>query len=213
MSERVENKETQPVGPESPEAFLQVVVAPAFNRQIEDLRRQLGALERELEERTGVEAAIALHVVGEAGGVWYLNVRNGRMEVGTTPSVPVVFSVYQSTADWVVLAAEGQGTPMTGAAGRRGALTRSRIARLRSISGTARLVLRGESDASARNITLHFGPNDPAEPPQVTLAMREEDARRLREGTLEPQAAFFQGLVTISGDVGLAMQIGTALFM
>jgi hypothetical protein len=50
-------------------------------------------------------------------------------------------------------------------------------------------------------VTLHFGPNPPADPPQVILAMREEDARRLREGSLDPQAAFLQGLVTISGDM------------
>jgi putative sterol carrier protein len=74
-------------------------------------------------------------------------------------------------------------------------------------------VLRGEGDAPARTVTLHFGPNAPADPPQVTLAMREDDARRLREGSLDPQAAFLQGLVTISGDMGLALQIGTALFM
>jgi putative sterol carrier protein len=62
-------------------------------------------------------------------------------------------------------------------------------------------------------VTLHFGSGEPADPPQVTLTMREQDARRLREGALEPQAAFLQGLVTISGDIGLAMQIGAGLFM
>jgi hypothetical protein len=62
-------------------------------------------------------------------------------------------------------------------------------------------------------VTLHFGPDAPVDPPQVTLALREEDARRLRAGSLEPQVAFLQGLVTITGDLGLAMQIGTALFM
>jgi hypothetical protein len=213
VSESPESRDADASGPERPEAFLRAVVAPTFNRQIEELRQQIAALERELDERTGVEAAVALHVIGDGGGTWYLNVRNGCMEVGTAPAAPVVFSVYQSAEDWVVLAAQGGSTPMAGPAGKRGPLTRSRIARLRSVSGTARLVLRGESEAPPRTVTLHFGPNAPADPPQVILAMREEDARRLREGSLDPQAAFLQGLVTISGDMGLALQIGTALFM
>jgi len=213
VSDHPDTKDAEASRPESPEEFLRAVVAAAFNRQIEELRRQLVALEHELDERTGVEAAVALHVIGAAGGTWYLNLRNGCMEVGTMASAPVAFSVYQSAEDWVALAAQGGSAPVTGSPGRRGALTRSRIARLRSVAGTARLVLRGEGAAPARTVTLHFGPNEPADPPQVTLAMREDDARRLREGTLEPQVAFLQGLVTITGDVGLAMQIGTALFM
>jgi len=213
VADHPDSRDGEAPGAERPEEFLCAVVAAAFNRQIEELRHQLAALEHELDERTGVEAAVALHVIGATGGTWYLNVRNGCMEVGAAPSVPVAFSVYQSAEDWMVLAAHGSSTPMTGPPGKRGALTRSRIARLRSITGTARLVLRGDGDAPARMVTLHFGPDEPAEPPQVTLAMREEDARRLREGSLEPQTAFLQGLVTISGDLGLAMQIGTALFM
>lgn len=213
MSDHSQSGDGESAGPEGPEEFLRAVVAASFNRQIEELRQQVVALGHELAERTEVEAAVALHVVGDGGGTWYLNVRSGCMEVGAAPSAPVVFSVYQSTEDWVALAAHGGGGPVAGASGKRGALTRSRIARLRSITGTARLVLRGEGDAPARTVTLHFGPDVPADPPQVTLAMREEDARRLRQGSLEPQVAFMQGLVTITGDLGLAMQIGTTLFM
>lgn len=215
MSDQPDTKGDETRASASPEAFLRAVVVPAFNAQVEELRRQLAVLERELDERTGAEAAVALHVLGEVGGKWYLNVRNGRMEIGTSPSAPVVFSVYQNAEDWAALAALGHegGTPAVGSPTGRGALTRSRIARLRSIAGTARLVLRPEGGSPARVVTLHFGSGEPADPPQVTLTMREQDARRLREGALEPQAAFLQGLVTISGDIGLAMQIGAGLFM
>jgi putative sterol carrier protein len=204
-----------PEGERSPEEFLRAVVAPAFEQQVEALRARIATLERELADREAAEASVRIQVDGDGGGTWYLNVQKGRMEVQADPSQPVLFSITQSAADWDALVRGGTmlgapgGSP---ASGGRGAFTRSRIERLLLLEGTVRFVIRAD-DGAERVVTLHLGPGDPANPPRTTITLREADARRLREGSLDPQAAFLQGLVSIGGDMGLAIQLGTALFL
>jgi hypothetical protein len=209
-----ETKDPRPGGPRAPEAFLREVVVPAFNAETEEIRRRVAALESELADRLEVEAAVALHVRGEQGGRWYLNVRGGCMEIGAAATAPVVFSVHQSVDDWEAFAgqavAPGGGGSM---AAPRGVFTRSRVARLRTIVGTVRILLKIDGDGTERAVVMHFGPGEPGETPDVTVSMREADALLLRTGELDPPAAFLRGLVTMSGDVGLAVQIGTALFL
>lgn len=199
----------------TPESFLRTVVAPSFAEQIRVLRAKIATLEEQVREWEDAQASIEVRVSGDGGGIWYLNVGNGRMEIASAPSSAVLFSIRQTAEDWRALATRRSmlGGGSADPSGQRGVLTRSRIARLRAISGTVRLVLKGEDGKQERHITLHFGPDKPADPPQTTVVLREADAQRLRDGTLEPQAAFLQGLVTISGDMGIAVQVGTALFL
>lgn len=198
----------------APESFLRTIIAPSFAEQVRTLRAEITRLEDELREREEAETSIRVRVTGDGGGTWYLNVGGGRMEVGSAPASPVLFSIHQSAEDWRALAARGAmlGGGSAGAPRGRGVFTRSRIARLRPINGTVRVVLKNDA-GQERRATLHFGQGEPADPPHTTVVLHEEDARKLREGTLEAQTAFMQGLVTISGDVNIAVQVGTALFL
>ena len=204
--------------PLPPDTFLRTVVAPSFARQIDALRAQIAGLENEVQERAEAVGSVRIDIEGDGGGTWYLNVGGGHMEVAEAPVDTVLFSVSQTVTDWHALASRGtllgvpQGDARTAPAVGRGAITRTRISRLRAVRGTVRLVLR-EEEGAERAVTLHFGDGSPAPTPQTIVTMREGDARRLRDGSLDPQAAFLQGLVGIAGDMALAMQLGAALFL
>jgi putative sterol carrier protein len=47
--------------------------------------------------------------------------------------------------------------------------------------------------------------------PDVTLSMAAEDLLAIANGTLNPVAAFMQGRVRVSGDMGLAMRMQSIL--
>ena len=209
-------KDNQSAQELAPDALLRTVIAPDFSRQIETLRTRIGELERELTERESAEASIRLEISGDNGGIWFLNVHGGRMEVGATPTMPVLFSLHQGADDWHAFTHAGTmlGPAKNQSVGTRGGiLTPSRIARLQAVTGTIQIVLTGTDDGTDHSVTLHFGSGKPASPPEATVSMRVDDARRLREGSLDPQTAFLQGLVKIGGDMGIAVRLGTALFM
>jgi hypothetical protein len=201
----------------SPAQFLRDVVAPRFAQRIEAMRARIAGLQHEIDDRLRAEGSIRLQITGQGGGTWYLNFRDGRMEVGATGVHPLVLTVLQTYEDWLVIArAAGAGSrDATDPGPPRGTvdLTRTRVERLRRITGTVRIVLTDAPGGVERGVTLHLGPGEAAPAPQATVTMREADARRLREGALTPQAAFLQGLVKITGDMGIAVQLGTALFM
>jgi hypothetical protein len=187
-----------------PEAFLRDQVAPRVARRIEELRAEVDRLHRDLADRLTAEATVALVLEGPDGGTWYMNLREGQMVVGRQPAEPPLVSVHQTRADWEALArAAGGATPM-------GAdLTASRIERLREIRGT--LEFRLATGDTERRVEVRLGPDDGAGS-RCTLSMKAEDALRLQNGELRPEAAFIQGLVKLQGDVTLAMQLGAVLF-
>jgi putative sterol carrier protein len=199
-----------------PGEFLRTVVAPDYAGRIESLRFRIRQLERELADREAATTSIGLVITGSQGGRWFLNVGGGRMEVGDKPACPVLFSCHQSYDDWCALTRAGSmfGGIGSGArdAGSATAFSGSRISRLRALRGTVQLAFSGDAGRDERRVILHFGDGEPALPPQVTVSMSEDDAAALRAGKLDPQAAFLQGRVKISGDVALAVQLGSALF-
>jgi hypothetical protein len=186
-----------------PQAFLSEQVAPRMARRIEDLRAEIERLHRELADRLTAEATVGLVLEGPGGGTWYMNIRDGHMVVATEPAEPALVTVHQTRADWEALAqAAGGATPM-------GAdLTASRIERLREIRGT--LEFRLATGDTERRVEVRLGPDGAG--PRCTLSMKADDALRLQNGELRPEAAFVQGLVKLQGDITLAMQVGAVLF-
>jgi hypothetical protein len=189
--------------PIEPAAFLRDQVAARVRRRVEELRAQIGRLGEELDDRLGAEATIELVLEGEGGGRWSVNLRSGEATITTEPESPPLMRVYQTRADWEALARAAQ-------PGSRADLTRTRIARLRSLEGAIEFLL--TDDEAERHIVVQLGPGErPA--PRCTIAVRADTARRLQSGELSPQAAFMQGLVAIQGDIAFAMQLGGALFL
>jgi hypothetical protein len=195
--------------PLDPATFLREHVAPRARRRVEELRDHIGRLERELHERLAAEATIQLELEGSGGGIWYLTLRDGDMQVADSPAGIPLMRVCQTREDWEALA-RAQLATSGGGAPAGGDLTRARVERLRTLDGS--LQFRLATDEGERVVTVRFGAGEPAGP-RCTLRLRADDARRLQAGELPPQAAFLQGLVKIEGDVAFAMQVGAALFL
>lgn len=196
-----------------PVEFFRTHVAPRSRRRIDELRGQIKRCEAELADRLAAEATIEIMLEGDGGGIWYLNLREGDTEVSPAPAGPPLVRVVQTRQDWEALAraelASGGGD---GGMPAGGDLTRSRVERLRGLRGT--LEFRLAADDGERRTVVHFGDGTQTPPaPRCTLRLRADDARRLRNGEVAPQAAFLQGLVKLEGDLAFAMQVGAALFL
>src|SRR5262245_39916850 len=158
--------------PLDPATFLRDHVAPRSRQRIEALRAQIGRLEAEPEDRLGAEATIQVVLEGVGGGTWYLNLREGDTHVGDAPTHTPVIRVYQSRDDWEALAraelapggADAGGSEPTG-----GELTRSRLDRMRGITGV--LEFRMQTDDGERRTLVQFGPGERT-PPRCTLRLR-----------------------------------------
>ncbi len=200
-----------------PGQFLRTVVAPDYAGRIESLRFRIRQLERELADREAAKTSIGLVITGTQGGRWFLNVSGGKMDVGDEPACPVLFSCHQSYDDWCALTGDGSMFGGTGSdiqgVGSATSFSSSRISRLGALRGTVQVALTSDTGGDGRRLVLHFGAGEPAIPPQVTISVREDDAAALRAGRLNPQAAFLQGRVKIDGDLALAVQLGSALFL
>ena len=199
--------ETPATAPLDPTTFLRDHVAPRSRRRVEELRAELARLDRELEDRLGAEGTVALTIEGVGGGTWYLNLREGETTVANEPAGEPVVRVYQSREDWEALA-RAQLAAQAGGPPGAGDMTRTRIERLRGLGGT--IEFRLATDDGERIVCVQFGPGDRSQP-RCTLRLRADDARRLQNNELLPQAAFLQGLVKIDGDLAFAMQVAAAL--
>jgi len=197
---------TAPPAPLDPGTFLRERVAPQAKRRIDELRAQMGRLEREIADRVAAEATVELALEGSGGGRWYLNLRQGEIHVEDRPAGPPVVRIEQRRDDWEALAREQVGT--TTGASSAADLTRTRIERLRKLSGAIAFRLSGDEREHA--IVVRFG-GDSGDP-RCTISLRAADAARLQAGELSPQVAFMQGLVKLEGDMAFAMQVGATLF-
>ena len=73
--------------------------------------------------------------------------------------------------------------------------------------GTAKFVISGEGAIMLDGSGLRAGD----EPADVTLTADAETFHAILSGETNPTAAFMTGRLTVDGDMGLAMQLGTVL--
>ncbi len=207
------NESSSPAKPIAPEVFFKEKVAPQFSRRIDDLRRQIVALEQQIQDRLNAQGSVRIVVEGDNGGVWHLNVNRGEMTVTAEAAFPPVMTVYQSRAyfDWAVSLTADTGLFGPSARGAQGELTKSRLDRLKLLKGLLQFTFTHVPEGGEQSFCIHFGDGERPATPQTVLTMKAEDAQKLARGELNPQAAFMSGVIKITGDMTLALQFGAAM--
>lgn len=74
-------------------------------------------------------------------------------------------------------------------------------------ASTAKFVIEGEGSVMVDGDGARAGD----EPADVTLTADVETFQAMMDGELNPTAAFMSGKLSVDGDMGLAMQLGTVL--
>ena len=194
--------------PFDPAALLREQVSERMKKRIAELKSKIAALERDLDERLGAEATIKVELAGDGGGTWFVNVKGGEATIETSAANPPIMSVHQTVDAFRRGAAAGGGG--LGGPGSNQELTRSRIQRMKGIKGSVefRMTEHPEGDLS---VVLCFGGIDKPATPQTTITVKAADAKKMATGELNPQAAFMQGVLKITGDAAFAMQLGMAM--
>lgn len=194
----------------TPETFFRKLVPEEWNRRLEAERA--GGDAARLAKLTGTSFALEARVGGAGGGRFHLHVEDGAMRVVESPAASPLAVLVMELEDWRRLAEEVGPSPMAllgGVGGDRNfAITGSRVAALRAISGSVRLEVTG---AAPWGIAVAFGGAPPAAAPETTISIDAAEYRKLREGALDLQGAFMTGKLALAGDVEKAMKLALAL--
>ncbi len=87
-------------------------------------------------------------------------------------------------------------------------------AKIKDITAVMQFILTGDDggeyvmDLAGGKITTR---KEKADAPKLTITMSVPDWREINSGRLNPQMAFMSGKLKISGDMSLAMKLGTIL--
>jgi hypothetical protein len=167
-------------------------------------------------KRTAADITVAIHLEGEGGGDWVLDVKSGLLHVrepGAAGAEPLV-SLRQPVADWRALAVGEPGSSIDLAPPQASPLDvlfvdPSSRQIMGSVKGTVRFEVTGYN---GRTWWMHvkFGTQPEADPPNATIAIDAETYARLLARQLAPPEAYFSGKIVLRGDTALAMQLGMA---
>ncbi len=160
------------------------------------------------------DLTVRVRLDGDDGGTWDLTLKGGHLEVvpqtaGGEPDVTVM----QTVADWRAIAvgepgavdlAPPQASPMDILF-----LDPSSRQVLKQVKGTIRFQVT-EYNARTWALTVKLGAQAPSEP-NATISVDADSYGKLLSRKLGAPEAFFSGKIKLTGDVGLAMQLGTAM--
>ncbi len=77
----------------------------------------------------------------------------------------------------------------------------------RSIDGTAKFVIQGEGSVVIDDSGARAGDDDT----DVTLTADADTFQAIMDGDMDPTAAFMSGKLSVDGDMGMAMKLGSVL--
>jgi hypothetical protein len=195
-----------------PRTYYTETIPAAFNRTLE--RQSNGSAEtlRVYEDMLAVNATIHVEVCSEPAQHYFLNIAAGRMSAGNsashTPFLTVVLD--RESVEQVARETGDSITALLGAVAGLGAdmkLTGKRVRDLAEVEGLIRFEVAGDAGFS---VLTGFGVEPPRPKPDATIRMDFASYRALREGRLDPQAAFLEDAIHTEGDMQKVMQLAMA---
>jgi hypothetical protein len=171
----------------------------------------------------GVAVSLGVRIVGEQGGEWVIDLRDGALRVQRGARDQTAFTYVQSIGDWRGALWEGSG----GAVGRAiAALFRPDApevdAAMGFVAGQIPAVLEALSrlrgllcvvvtdPAGDWHVALQLGPGEIPEKPTTELSISRADANQIAAGELNPIEAFMAGRIRLTGDMALMLQLQAA---
>lgn len=197
--------------PPNPRHFYGERIPTQFNRVLE--RQESEARdERLLEDLRSVNATLKIVVEAEDGGVFFLNIREGRMACEGEAAHPPFLTLVHDRKAFEVLEREAGDSALGFLGGLSGLagemkLTKSRLENLAGLSGALRFELVGDDGFQ---LLTHFGEEPLPDEPHCCISVDADAYQQLRSGELQPQDAFMGGKIRVEGDMQMAMQLALA---
>jgi hypothetical protein len=195
-----------------PDVYYTETIPEAFNRTLELQPRESASELRVFEDMLAVNATIHVEVRSENVRHYFLNIAAGRMTAGDSPSHEPFLTVVLDPQSLAQVARETGNsiTALLGAVAGLGAdmkLTGKRVRDLAEVSGLIRFEVAGDEGFS---VLTGFGVESLQREADATIRMDFASYRALREGRLDPQAAFLEDAIHTEGDMQKVMQIALA---
>lgn len=195
-----------------PKTFFRERFPAQLNRSLAEQEQAAQQAQRALDGMRAVQATIRFDVRGDGGGVFFVNIENGRSVAGDAASQPPFLSIALDHAHYEPLFKEagdnvlgflggisGMGAPIK--------LTQARVTQIAEVGGTLCFELTGDG-----GFTLFAKLGDSTgESADTTIRVDAQAYRELRDGKLEPQEAFLAGKIAVEGDMQRAMQLALAV--
>ncbi|MGZ3426673.1 MAG: SCP2 sterol-binding domain-containing protein, partial [Polyangia bacterium] len=163
------------------------------------------------------DITVAVHLEGEGGGEWVLDVRGGSLSVraaGEGGPAPMV-QLWQSVQDWRALAVGEDGANVDLAPPQASALDvlfvdpASRQI-LQAVKGTVRFEVTGYNGRTW-GMLVKFGLQPGKAEPDATITVDAGTYAAILARKLAPPEAYFSGKISLRGDTSLAMQLAMAM--
>jgi hypothetical protein len=166
-------------------------------------------------KRTASEVTVAVHLEGEGGGDWTLDVRDGVLSLrdGGEGMSPLV-TLRQTVQNWRALAvgepgsvdlAPPQASPLD-------VLFVDPASRqiMQAVRGTLRFEVENYNQRTWWML-VKFGQQAWADPPDATITLDAETYAQMLSRELSPPEAYFAGKISLDGDRQLALQLAVAM--
>jgi SCP-2 sterol transfer family len=167
-------------------------------------------------KRRATDITVAVHLEGDGGGQWILDVRDGQLATRSpdAPGPTPLVTMRQPVDDWRALAV-GESGPIDLAPAHASPLDvlfvdPSSRQIMSSVKGTIRFEVTGYNGRTWWMV-VKFGPQPEAVQPDATISVDAETYSKMLARKMAPPEAYFSGKIKLAGDTALAMQLGMAM--